>query len=447
MKDDQLPSILTIPPEVIINIFEYLLADSASSKSHYTDLLPVTQASSHLRQTALSAPSLWSTIEINDKPSSFNFAKLCLARSGNHKLDISIRVLKKMETKIKGLLALLEYASSRIRSLSMKLSFTGAEQWDQWWDSWKAFHYGALEEFNLEVWRREVMTAANHALNNAIPLPDGTSPLRSLTLVHASPLPSSPVLSNLAVLKLASASFWSWPYRHLFDVLRSSNNLEVLELRGVGLDTCQGSYSAHNLPPIPRVEHPKLRRLTFVGVENNMVAQVLTNLTAPNLETVSLETPKQLKSDVQFVWNDLQSVAPFDAVRYLFVTDRPTPVSPHQDQFALFLAKLFPSVEEMELPPSGCRPILMTWAEHVNIALNPWKELRSLVLTYPEHRCVGSSQDILRETLRFLEARRRSGSPPLEWLHLGVCVDCQWSVKATLLSAIKKLVRSKDDFE
>ncbi|KAG8925719.1 hypothetical protein FRC00_003714, partial [Tulasnella sp. 408] len=307
MEDNQLPSILTVPPEVIINIFEYLLVDSAPLGSPYAGLLPVTQASSHLRQTALSAPSLWSTIEINDKPSSFNFAKLCLARSGNHKLDISIRVLKKIEIKIKGLLALLEYASSRIRSLSMKLSFTGAEQWDQWWDSWKGFHYGALEEFNLEVWRREVMTAANHALNNAIPLPDGTSPLRSLILVHASPLPSSPVLSNLAVLKLASASFWSWPYRHLFDVLRSSNNLEELELRGVGLDTCQGSYSAHNLPPIPRVEHPKLRRLTFVGVENNMVAQVLTHLTAPNLETVSLETPKQLKSDVQFIWNDLQN--------------------------------------------------------------------------------------------------------------------------------------------
>ncbi|KIO30789.1 hypothetical protein M407DRAFT_20114 [Tulasnella calospora MUT 4182] len=153
MEDNHAINISTIPPELVINILEYLRSDNASSKSPYTDLLPVTQTSSQLRQTALSAPSLWSTIEINDKPSSFNFAKLCLARSGNHKLDISIRVLKKIEIKIKGLLALLEYASSRIRSLSMKLSFTGPEQWDLWWDSWKALQYGALEDFNLEMTR------------------------------------------------------------------------------------------------------------------------------------------------------------------------------------------------------------------------------------------------------------------------------------------------------
>ncbi|KAG8904847.1 hypothetical protein FRC01_008579, partial [Tulasnella sp. 417] len=447
MEDNQVTNIFTIPPEIIIKIFEELLADNAPLRSPYADLLPVTQTSSRLRQTALSAPSLWSTIEISDKPSSFNFAKLCLGRSGNHKLDISIRVLKKIEIKIKGLLALLEYSSSRIRSLSMKLSFTNSEQWDMWWDSWKALRYEALEDFHLEVWRREVMTAANRALNNAIPLPDGASRLRSLALVHASPLPNSAVLSNLVVLKLASASFWSWPYRHLFDVLRSCSNLEELELRGVGLDTCQGSYSANNLPSVPRLELPNLRRLAFTGVENNMLAQVLTNLTAPTLEMVSLETPKQLKSDVQFIWDDLQKIEPFNSVRFLFVTERPTPISLHQDQFALFLAKLFPRIEEMELPASGCRPLLMTWAGHSNIALNSWKELRSLVLTYPDYTCTGSSQDVLRETLRFLEARRRSGGPELEWLHLGVCNNCQGTVKQTLLSAIKKLVRSKDDFE
>ncbi|KAG9047567.1 hypothetical protein FS837_001972 [Tulasnella sp. UAMH 9824] len=357
-------------------------------------------------------------------------------------MPIYFRVLKRIEVKIKGLLALLEYTSPRIRSLSMKLSFTGAEQWDQWWDSWKAFHYGALEEFNLEVWRKEVMTAASQALNNAIPLPDDTSPLRGLTLAHASPLPSSPVLSNLAGLKLASASFWSWPYRH---VLRSSNNLEELELRGEGLDTCRGSYSPRNLPPIPRLEHQKLRQLTLIGVENNMLAQVLTNLTAPNLETVSLTTPKRLKNDVQFIWNDLEKVTPFNAVRFLFFGDSSVP--PHQDQFALFIAKLCPGLEEIELPVSGCRPILQTWAEDINIALNPWKELHSLVLTYHDHKCGGSSHQVLRDVLRFLEARRGCGYPALEWLQLGACVDCKWPIKGEFLSPIKKIMRSKEDID
>ncbi|KIO30790.1 hypothetical protein M407DRAFT_242043 [Tulasnella calospora MUT 4182] len=89
----------------------------------------------------------------------------------------------------------------------------------------------------------------------------------------------------------------------------------------------------------------------------------------------------------------------------------------------------------------------MAWSGPVNIALNPWKELRSLVLTYPVDTCAGSSQDDLDETLCFLKARRKSGSPPLERLQLGVCVDCQWSVQETRLSAVEKLVRSRDDVE
>ncbi|KAG8947438.1 hypothetical protein FRC04_010759 [Tulasnella sp. 424] len=353
-----------------------------------------------------------------------------------------------MEAKINGLLALLQYVAPRIRSLSMKLSFTGPGQWDLWWDSLKVLDCRALEDLNFEVWRRETVTAGTTALSNAIPLPTQTSPLRSLSLVHASlQLPNSPVLSNLAVLTLSSVSFWGWPYTNLFEVLRSSTALEELELRGLGLEVCQGHYSAGELPSVPRLEHPKLRQLTLIGVENNMLAQILTNLTAPSLEAVSMETPKQLKNDVRFVWNDLQRVAPFSTVRYLFVTDRPTPVSPFQEQFALFLAKLFPGVEELELPASGCRALLMTWAEHVHIAVNPWRDLRSVVLNYPDNLCVGSSQDVLRETLRFLEARRRLDCPPLEWLRLGVCSGCVWTAKETLLGGLQKLVRSKDDLE
>ncbi|KAG8969283.1 hypothetical protein FRC05_001143 [Tulasnella sp. 425] len=441
-------NILTLPPEITVCIFEYLLANPDPIKSPYHDLLPVTQTSTHLRQTAVSTPSLWSIIEINDKPASFNFAKLCVSRSGHYKLDISIEVLKKMEAKTNGLLALLQYVSSRIRSLSMKLSFTGPGKWDLWWDSLKVLDYRALEDLNVRVWRREVLTLGRIALADAIPLPTQTSLLRSLSLINASlQLPDSPVLSNLAVLKLSSASFWSWPYTDLFEVLRRSPALEELELRGLGLEVCRGRYLAGGLPPVPRLEHPKLRQLTLIGMENTMVAQVLTNLTAPNLEAVYLETPKQLQHDVRFVWNDLQQVAPFSAVRYLFVINHPAPASPFQDQFALFVAKLFPGVEELELPASGCQPLLMTWAEHIHIAVNPWRDLRSVVLNYPDNLCVGSTQYVLRETLRFLEARRRLDCPPLEWLHIGACSGCPSPVKDSLLSGIQKMVRSKDDLE
>ncbi|KAG8969282.1 hypothetical protein FRC05_001142 [Tulasnella sp. 425] len=323
-----------------------------------------------------------------------------------------------MDAKIKGLLALLQYVSPRIRSLSMKLSFTGVGQWEIWWDSLEVLDYSALETLNFEVWHREV-TDGTITLSNAIPLPNQTSALRSLSLVHASlQLPDSPVLSNLVVLKLSSASFWDWPYFNLFEVLRNSTALEELELRGAGLEECRKPYSA-----------------------------VLTNLIVPNLETVSLETPRELKFDVEFVWNNLPQAAPFSTVRYLFVTDRPSPISPYQDQFTLFLAKIFPAVEELELPAVACRGIFITWAEHVQIAINPWKDLRSVVLNYPDGSCVNWAQEVLSETLRFLEARKRQDSPPLEWLHLGACSSCPSSVKDSLLSRIQKLMRSKDDLQ
>ncbi|KAG8947439.1 hypothetical protein FRC04_010760 [Tulasnella sp. 424] len=441
-------NILNLPPEITVSILQYLLANPDPNKSPYHGLLPVTQSSTHLRQTAMSAPSLWSVIEINDKPASFNFAKLCVSRSGHHKLDISIMVLKKMEAKINGLIALLQYVSSRIRNLSMKLSFTGPGQWDLWWDSLKVLDYRALEDLNFSVWRREVWTLGAVALSDAIPLPTQTSLLRSLSLVNASlQLPDFLVLSNLAVLKLSSASFWGWPYTNLFEVLRSSTGLEELELRGLGLEVCQGHYSAGELPSVPRLEHPKLRQLTLIGVENNMVAQILTNLTAPKLEAVSLEAPKELENDVCFVWNDLRQVAPFSTVRYLFVTDHPTPIPPFLEQFALFLAKLFPGVEELELPASWYRAFLSTWAEQGHIAVNPWRDLRSVVLNYSDNVCDGSSHDLVNETLRFLEARRKLDCPPLEWLHLGVCRSCQLLFKEVRLSGIQKLMRSKDDLE
>ncbi|KAG9013653.1 hypothetical protein FRB90_005796 [Tulasnella sp. 427] len=86
--ENQPYTILTLPPELTISILEHLLLTPNVGRSPYHDVLPITQASSQLRSTALAAPSLWSTIEITDKPASFNFAKLCLSRSGNHNLDV-----------------------------------------------------------------------------------------------------------------------------------------------------------------------------------------------------------------------------------------------------------------------------------------------------------------------------------------------------------------------
>lgn len=386
-------------------------------------------------------------IEINDKPASFNFAKVCLGRAGNHKLDISIRVLKKMGSKIDGLLALLRYASPRTRSLSLKLSFANPEQWDLWCERFRVLDLGALESLVFEAWRREITTDGMPPPPNVIPLSDTISSLRSLSLGQTSVPPNPLVLSKLTSLALSSASFWAWPYNQMFEVLQCCPALEELELQGVGLNTSHGLYPADRLPPVPRIQCPNLRRLTFFAVENNMPPLIITNLTAPSLEVVSMETPKLLSNDIPFTWANPPTVLPFDSVRTLLLTDGPTLGVHHQDHFAVFLSMHFQGIEVMEIPAIRCRSLFVTWAEQVNIAFNSWKDLHSLDLTYQGERCMGYAQEVLRETFRFLDARRRAGSPPLRWLRLGMCDECQYSEREDTVTGIKRLLHSKRALE
>lgn len=356
-----------------------------------------------------------------------------------------------MENKINGLLALLEFASPRIRSLSLKLGLKVGEQWNLWWERMRVMDLGAMENLTFEVWRRGMTTDGMRLPPDidVIALPDAVSSLRSLSLSQTSIAPNSLALSKLVHLTLRSALFGTWPYNHLFKVLQGCQTLEELELMGSGvqLNARDASYSADRLPSVPRIQCPNLRRLTFFAVENHMVSLVLTNLTAPSLDVVSLETPKGFKPDIPFTWIKPPNPIPFDSVRVLLITDRPGLDLDHQDHFALLLATLFPEIERMEIPSIRCRPLLTTWGEPVNIALNPWKDLQSIVLRYREDRCYRHSDEIMQETLRFLTARRRFGCPPLKRLRLGGCDKCQYSNRDRVEGGIKSVLESNDALE
>ncbi|KAG9013650.1 hypothetical protein FRB90_005793 [Tulasnella sp. 427] len=321
--DSSASTILTIPPEITISIFEHLLLAPSVGRSPYRDLLPVTQASSQLRSTALSAPSLWSTIEITDKPASFNFAKLCLSRSGNHKLDISIRVLRKAESKMPGLLALLQYASTRIRCLSLRLSFANPKEWSAWCDSFKLLELVAMESFTFEAWRRESIAEGQLPPRSVFTLSEAMCSIKSLALAHTSVPPDTPALSGLLRLRISSSTFWAWPYQQLLDVLQSCQALEELELHGDGMNVAYGAVAPDNLPLVSRIHCPNLRRITLFRVENSIPALILVNLTAPSLEFLSLEAPKFLREDCKFTWINPPKVIPFDSARTLAVRDGP----------------------------------------------------------------------------------------------------------------------------
>ncbi|KAG9013652.1 hypothetical protein FRB90_005795 [Tulasnella sp. 427] len=423
-------TILTLPPELTINILEHLLLTPNVTRSPYHDILPITQASSQLRSTALSAPSLWSTIEITDKPASFNFAKLCLSRSGNHKLDISIRVLRKAESKVPGLLALLQYASTRIRCLSLRLSFANPKEWSAWCDSFKLLELVAMESFTFEAWRRESIAEGQLPPRSVFTLSEAVCSIKSLALAHTSVPPDTPALSGLLRLRISSSTFWAWPYQQLLDVLQSCQALEELELQGDGMNVAYGPFAPDNLPPVSRVHCSNLRRITFYRVENSIPALILANLIAPSLEFLSLELPKFLHDDCDFTWTDPPKVIPFDSAHTLVVSDGPLRGVQHQDHWAVFIASLFPGVRYMEVSAVRCRALLVTWSEQTTMAINPWSDLQSLVIDYPENKCVGHCQDILRGVWRLLDARRKAGCPSLHRVRLGLCDACELADKA-----------------
>ncbi|KAG9013651.1 hypothetical protein FRB90_005794 [Tulasnella sp. 427] len=352
--ENQPHTILTLPPELTINILEYLLLTTNVSRSPYHDILPITQASSQLRSTALAAPSLWSTIEITDKPAPFNFAKLCLSRSGYHKLDISIRVLRKVESKMPGLLALLQYASTRIQYLSLKLSFVNPQQWSTWCESFKSLDLAVMESLAFEAWRRESVTEGQLPPRSVFTLSEAVCSIKSLGLAHTSVPPDTAALAGLLRLRISSSTFWAWPYQQLLDVLQSCQALEELELQGDGMNVAYGPFTPDNLPPVSRIHCPKLRRITFHRVENSVPALILANLAAPSLEFLSLETPKFLHGDCEFTWANPPKVIPFDSAHTLVVSDGPLRGVQHQDHWAVFIASLLPGVRYMEVSAVRC---------------------------------------------------------------------------------------------
>ncbi|KAG8892180.1 hypothetical protein FRC01_014307, partial [Tulasnella sp. 417] len=264
--------IYNAPPEIILAILGCLLASSQALPHgrKYRDLILFTHISSRLRSIAVSTPTLWTRIEITDRPTSFELAKTCLRRSGSQKLDINIRVATRIGARLPGIIALVDYVAVRTERLSMHLVLRKESQWTQIQDALQALVSPILGELELKFSHDDGVHTRNEI--PSIFLPTLAQGIRSLVLKELVPAIQPTLLGILKKLVLISNTDMSWPLAHMREVLDQCKQLECLELVA-NPDNAANHTSPPREPAYQTL--PKLRLLILKGHSSSFVSLVL----------------------------------------------------------------------------------------------------------------------------------------------------------------------------
>lgn len=446
-------AITDVPPELIAAILEYL--DLGSTRSYYSDLIRVTHSTSYLRQAAINAPNLWTSIEITDNPSSFELAKACLERSRAQAIDISIRMNRRLKSRLNGLLAMVNYTATRLRSLDMRVCLSDFHlEWLQINTCFQKLVAPHLQHLCVEIAIfHEFATSPHHTL----PMPQVAGHLTTLSLNNLTPDLSHPhTVSSIKALTLSSKWFWDWPYLTLIRALNASHSLEELTLMRTAAVPYGRRRSARSLPTIPPILLPKLRQFTIKNVENDFVALLLTNMVTPELEGVVIEQTEGLNAadhTLRFDWNQIPSFPGFHSVVSLHVDIRAAVVF-HKDQFAVFLVNVFPNLETLYMPWRTGRELVQAWTSHWNLVETPdaagsvaaWRGLRQLVLTGQDCvTCSWNCPHLLEDIFQLLQTRKKHNVPPLDLLRFDVCESVKkWEGYRVARNRLRQLLSSPD---
>ncbi|KAG9043675.1 hypothetical protein FS837_009243 [Tulasnella sp. UAMH 9824] len=444
-------AITDLPPEVIATILQDLYHTSIGL--YYSDLICVTHSNSYLRQAAINASNLWTSIEITDKPASFELAKTCLNRSGGQAIDIYIRMNKRLKSRLNGLLAMVTYAVSRLRSLAIRVCLSDLNhEWPQINACFQQLVAPHLRYLRVEVAMfHEPFTLPHQTL----PIPQGADKLRTLSLNNLTPDVSTPsILSSVKSITFSSKWFWASPYQTLVEALRASYSVEELTLARTAVVSYGPRRTADSLPTIPPINLPRLHHLTMKNVENDFVAFLLSNIVAPELEVVVLQQTEPLDTanhNLYFDWKRVPVSSGFHSVIELHVNIGVVAVH-HMDQIAIFLARLFPNVERVYMPWRAGRELVQEWTSYWNPLNAPpagdkvslWPELRQIVLTGQD--CVAGSgycPYLLEDILLLLQTRQRCKLLPLELLRFEACESVKtWEGYRGACHRIRELLSS-----
>ncbi|KAG8969097.1 hypothetical protein FRC05_001250 [Tulasnella sp. 425] len=410
------PAIHKAPPEIIIAIIEFLLSSSDTHPlgRRYQDIARFTRVSSHLRNIAITTPSLWTRIEITDNPASIEFAKVCLQRSGTQKLDIAINLVIRVGARLPRILALVGYAAVRTRRLVLSLQLRSESQWRRVQDAFQLFASSNLDYL-------EVKFGYDYGVIRSgeipwFPVPTQVPNLRSLVLTDAFLAIHSARVDHLKNLVLSSSTYAGWSVDRLWEVLDKCRLLETLELITESVPTATRVDSI----VIPREPNSlcstNLRVLVVKGYQFRFLSQLLLGLDAPELEEVVLGFVSSAPSD----WGSLPIHGPFASVRLLSLSLQRTPHYIISKQLPLFLPRAFPNIRELALSQNGW-PLLGGAGGDSN-SLSCWTELRGLIVAdSDEQYCDMNCVERLQAVKTFLADRSIRGLPRLKWAQVSSC--------------------------
>ncbi|KAG8944817.1 hypothetical protein FRC04_001555 [Tulasnella sp. 424] len=425
------PAIHKAPPEIIIAIIEILLSSSKTLPlgRKYQDLVRFTHVSSQLRNIAITTPSLWTGIEITDRPASFELAKACLQRSGSQKLDINICLVVRIGARLPGILALVDYVAVRTRRLVLSLGLRKESQWRQIQDAFRPFGSPSLDHLELKFWYDDDVLMPDETPE--LPVPTQVPNLRSLVLTGVFPAFRSAGFDQLRNLVLSSSTYAGWPFAQLWEVLSQCRLLETLELITIPGPTAS-MVDNTIIPREPSRQYlPNLRLLVVKGYRPTFLSQLLLNLDAPELEEVEVGFVWDVL-EFPFNWSNFSIPRPFNSVRLLSVSLQQA--LPHflYAQLAQFLPRIFPNIGELSLSRNGW-PVLEMFSSLMNgesdgSSSSPrWTELRGLsVADSDEQCCDGKCMERLQGVRTFLKARSGKGLPRLKWAQVISC----WPVES-----------------
>ncbi|KAG8979270.1 hypothetical protein FRB90_008149, partial [Tulasnella sp. 427] len=363
------PALDNVPPEIIIAILEDLtsLAGLNPLGKKYGDLVRFTHVSARLRKVAISSPTLWTRVDITDRPATFELAKACLQRSGIQELDVSICITNRFAAKISGVTTFIDHAANRTRSLALALRLSKDSQWQQFNDVLRNLASTSLIKLNLEILNSDELIRRHSFRFQAVFLPTQTSNLTSLTLRNCVPDFEGNSNNQLRHLSIGFHEPCQLPQDHLQNTLCGYTSLETLEITVVLQSVW---FSSANRPPdrSTRVCLPNLLLLRAKGYRYDDLSQLFLDLDAPRLKQVELA----LASTSYALHDPSVFVGLFPSVHLLGLAFLPKPTSSLYTRLWLNLPKTFPNVEELALSSNGWQFLAMPEANSALLAKSSW---------------------------------------------------------------------------
>ncbi|KAF8812063.1 hypothetical protein BYT27DRAFT_7208016 [Phlegmacium glaucopus] len=300
-----------LPPEVVTNIFRYVIWSAVSTKHAVQWRLWLTGVCVYWREIALKDPLLWSFIWVDDLPN-FERSLTWLKRSSNAPLDILINDTKERPISVSTLQNLLERLFNKISNIRMiAINFQELDPILVVLDAFRVVQKKGcpmiLERLEMHSsGSPSVQIGTSYKYPKPIPLFGGATvpSLKSLTLNGVNIDWTTPILTNITVLDIRRLPLDRSPTLSQFRaLLGGSPALHKLRLDGVSPELLEKTT-----PGLKPVLIPSLRLLSLANFSEQYATYVCAQIFAPNV--LKLRLRNLFGEDYSMLYDLLRSNMP-----------------------------------------------------------------------------------------------------------------------------------------